>query len=287
MKKIFSLLLICNLFFITKIFAEEEKEINFSNDISLSAIVTEFLSDNFDNNDIFQTKFRETIKCYLEEKNYKKAYNNCKYIIKKDTNKERISTCKYLLSDMYFMGEYVKKDYNKSFSLLEEILKENDSSYILYSKVLYSMGYMLFFGKGVDIDFNRSISLMEESASLGNEEAITFLDNIERDNIDEYNLGEKIYGLPNLTLFSKKENNLIKTIQRLEVFQVLVHNIALANMGYFPDTIIVLIIGNNDDYFYDNQKVKTPPGKKIKQIGIYKYETKDGNFKTVPAVAIK
>ena len=68
---------------------------------------------------------------------------------------------------------------------------------------------------------------------------------------------------------------------------MLVHNIALVNMGYFPDRIVVLLIGNYDDYFYDDQKVKIPPRKKIKQIGVYKYESKGGMIKTVPAVAIK
>lgn len=286
MKKIILFFLIFNIFFITTIFAEDGENIEYSNNTPLSLIFAETLSNNFSYSDEFEKKYTEAIKYYFEG-NYKKAYNGLKYIIKKDTSKERISNCKWLMSNMYFEGEYVKEDRNKAFSLLEEIIKENDSSYILYSEVLYSMGDMLFFGKGVDIDFNESVSLMEEAASLGNEKAKIFLGIIEKDNITEYNLGEKLYGLPNLTLFSKKENNLIKTIQNLEVFQVLVHNIALVNMGYFPDRIVVLLIGNYDDYFYDDQKVKIPPGKKIKQIGVYKYESKGGMIKTVPAVAIK
>ena len=90
-----------------------------------------------------------------------------------------------------------------------------------------------------------------------------------------------------LTLFDKnKENNAILG-KELKVIQVLKNNIALATIEEGYSYIVVLLIGTQYDYFYDDQRIRVPSGKQIKQIGIYKYETKDGNFKTVSAVAIK
>ena len=285
MKKIFSLILIFNLFFITNVFAEETIDIEDNTNIPLSLIVADTLSNY--STDEFERKYRQAMEYIIDEEHYKEAYKLFKNIIKKDSNKERVNNSKYVLAKMYYFGLYVEKDYNKTFSLLDEILKDNDNSYSSYSDVLLLIGSMFFFGNGVDINFEKSISFIKESASLGNEAAITFLGKIEKENITEDNLGEKIYGLSNLTLFSKSENKLITTTNNLEIFQVLNHNIALAHMGYYPDRIVVLLIGDNDDYFYDGQKLKAPYGKKIKQIGIYKYESKGGMFKTVPAVAIK
>lgn len=285
MKKIFSFILIFNLFFITNVFAEETIDIEDNTNIPLSLIVADTLSNY--STDEFERKYRQAMEYIIDEEHYKEAYKLFKNIIKKDSNKERVNNSKYVLAKMYYLGLYVEKDYNKTFSLLDEILKDKDNSYSSYSDALFLIGSMYFFGNGIDIDFEKSISFIKESASLGNEVAIKFLDKIEKENIKEDNLGEKFYGLPNLILFSKGEKSSINISNNLEVFQVLADNIALAHMGYYTDRIVVLLVGNTDDYFYDDQKLKAPYGKKIKQIGIYKYESKGGMFKTVPAVAIK
>ena len=51
----------------------------------------------------------------------------------------------------------------------------------------------------------------------------------------------------------------------------------------------ILISGGckNGKSYYDDQIIKIPSGKCVKQIGVYKYQTKDGFEKTVPIVDIR
>lgn len=50
--------------------------------------------------------------------------------------------------------------------------------------------------------------------------------------------------------------------------------------------IIVMIIGNENDHFYDDHIIRITFDKKFHQIGTYKYQTKSEDFKTVPIVAL-
>ena len=49
----------------------------------------------------------------------------------------------------------------------------------------------------------------------------------------------------------------------------------------------MLLLGDDDDLYYDEQKINIPEGKSVKQVGIYQYTTKSGQLKTIPAVKIK
>lgn len=93
--------------------------------------------------------------------------------------------------------------------------------------------------------------------------------------------------LSGITLFPKKKNGDNITNEQLRVFQVLKPNIALVKAGSFPNEFLMLLIGEDDDLFYDNQKINIPEGKFAKQVGIYQYDSKGGEVKTVPAVKIK
>ena len=95
--------------------------------------------------------------------------------------------------------------------------------------------------------------------------------------------------LTGITLFPKKKNGdiIAKEKEVLKVFQVLKPNAALVKYGSFPNEILILLIGEDDDLYYDNQKIIVPEGKTAKQAGIYQYNTKSGELKTVPAVKIK
>ena len=93
-------------------------------------------------------------------------------------------------------------------------------------------------------------------------------------------------GLSGLTVFSK-EGECITSSGEVEVFQVIKPNMALAETGKYPDRIMVLLINYDDKSYYDDQKIEVPANKCAKQIGIYKYSTKIGIEKTVPAVVIK
>ncbi len=79
-----------------------------------------------------------------------------------------------------------------------------------------------------------------------------------------------------------------------EVLQVLDDNHALAYElkwepvleKYITTDLLVLLTNDNGEYYYDDQKVKVPKGKCVRQVGIYKYQSKSKNWKTVPIVKI-
>ena len=93
--------------------------------------------------------------------------------------------------------------------------------------------------------------------------------------------------LSGITLFPKKKEGEVITKEQLKVFQVLKPNTALVKSETFPNEILMLLIGEEDDLYYDNQKINMPKGKSAKQVGIYQYTTKSGELKTIPAVKIK
>ncbi len=95
--------------------------------------------------------------------------------------------------------------------------------------------------------------------------------------------------LTGITLFPKKKDGdiIAKEKEVLKVFQVLKPNAALVKTGSFPNEILMLLIGEDDDLYYDDQKIVVPQGKTAKQVGIYQYNAKSGELKTIPAVKIK
>ena len=95
-------------------------------------------------------------------------------------------------------------------------------------------------------------------------------------------------GFPGLTLFSEK-GECITTSGEIEVMQVLAPNVALAWTGeiLYSDRILVLLINYDDKSYYDEQKIKIPSGKCVRQIGTYRYTAKNETIKTVPAVVIE
>lgn len=70
--------------------------------------------------------------------------------------------------------------------------------------------------------------------------------------------------------------------------QVLAPNAALAWTGglFYSDRILVLLINYDDKSYYDEEKNKIPSDKCARQIGTYRYSTKNELVKTVPAVVI-
>lgn len=51
-------------------------------------------------------------------------------------------------------------------------------------------------------------------------------------------------------------------------------------------TIVLFLNNNNNTNYYDRQIITRPSGKHFKQIGIYRYITKQEIMKTVPVIAI-
>lgn len=76
-----------------------------------------------------------------------------------------------------------------------------------------------------------------------------------------------------------------------EVFQVLDSGDALARecKGILNTAtgMVVLFVTQDGKSYYDDQIIKVPSGKCVKQIGIYKYLTESGFEKTVPVVDIR
>jgi len=93
-------------------------------------------------------------------------------------------------------------------------------------------------------------------------------------------------GLVGLTVFPVK-GECITTKKRVEIFQVMKPNMALAETGDYPDRIMILLINYDNKSYYDDQKIAIPANKCARQIGTYQYTTKTGMDKTVPAVVVE
>lgn len=287
MKKIIPLLLIFSLLFSVNVFAEEDKEKKADYEEFYSVCLKYNGADDSKKSAEFKEQYNKAVKYFFEDKDYKKAYKIFKNTVKKDTDKQRVSNSKAVLFEMYLKGLYVGKDYDKAFSLGKEIIKENDSSYPLYPKVLVTIGEMAFTYTGSDMEFDEGVSLIKLAASLGNEEALKILAKIKAEGVTKDNLGEKIYGLKDLILFPKRENKIMRTVNLIEVMHVFLPNVVVAGMGYMPDGELVLFIGNPDDKFHERQNIRILPGEKIRQVGTFKLKLENGVTKDIPAVVIK
>ncbi|MDE5987679.1 MAG: hypothetical protein K2H16_10485 [Prevotella sp.] len=102
-------------------------------------------------------------------------------------------------------------------------------------------------------------------------------------------------GSSDVTLF-EQEGNTVST-NSFKVFQVIGSEGALAMetrpLGIGSEdlsvstNLVVFFLNKDGVSYYDDQIIKVPAGKCVKQIGIYKYLTKDEREKTVPIVDIR
>lgn len=86
-----------------------------------------------------------------------------------------------------------------------------------------------------------------------------------------------------------EEKGACVTKKPLRVFQALDDSYALAveKSSAWSD-LVVLLTNKDGKYYYDEEVVSIPAKKCAKQIGIYKYELRDGSgYKTVPVVVIE
>lgn len=90
-------------------------------------------------------------------------------------------------------------------------------------------------------------------------------------------------GIIGLKMFEEPGENM--DYSRFEVFQVLESGCALANADDTFDAT-VFIIPNEKQQFYDNQKIILKNEQCAQRVGTYKYSTKMGIERTVPAVKI-
>lgn len=90
-----------------------------------------------------------------------------------------------------------------------------------------------------------------------------------------------------IVIFDKPQQELKEKV--FDVFQVLPNGNALANSEPRIDSpsIVALFLANEKMPFYDAQRITVPSGKRIVQIGIYKYYTDKGIEKNVPVLEIR
>ena len=101
---------------------------------------------------------------------------------------------------------------------------------------------------------------------------------------------ETVNYIPGLNLFDQPGNEF--SAPSFEVMQVLASNVALAHSGeteYGRTTYygtLVLLIGDKNTHFYDDQIVEVKSGQIARHIGTYQYQTKMEMRKTVPIIKI-
>lgn len=97
----------------------------------------------------------------------------------------------------------------------------------------------------------------------------------------------------NITMFDQPGEVLEE--KAFEVFQVLAEDAALVS-GQTPEArraglniytgTTCLITNREGQLYYDDQKIKATAGKVFRQVGIFRYEAKNGDFKTIPIIML-
>lgn len=95
-----------------------------------------------------------------------------------------------------------------------------------------------------------------------------------------------------MTLFDEPGDCL--STKTFEVMQVVDNNHALAHEvewnavleSYMSTGLLVLLTNDNGEYYYDDQVIEVPKGMCMRQVGIYKYQTRMEIDKTVPIVKL-
>lgn len=114
--------------------------------------------------------------------------------------------------------------------------------------------------------------------------AILFAKNSEQgenSSIEEY---------PGITIFDQPADTL--EFSRFEVFQVLREGMALANckekqIGIIDFTGPVVLLIDENKYYYDDEIIDVPQGMQALHVGVYQYQTNQGVSKTVPVIIIR
>ena len=96
-------------------------------------------------------------------------------------------------------------------------------------------------------------------------------------------------GLLGATMFDKPgqavEDRAFKVMQVIDDNAALVTARSNAEYDWYHGTLYVMV-NSNGEFYYDDQKIKVPRGKVARQVGIYKYTAKSGDYKPVPVIRI-
>lgn len=101
-----------------------------------------------------------------------------------------------------------------------------------------------------------------------------------------------LYGDPGIALFDEPGG--VMALKSFRLFQCLPNGTALAHSSekakvqynwQYGDPVVFFLPEEGNSY-YDDQIITVPTGKVVRQVGIYRYETKDDFVKQVPIVKI-
>ncbi|MEE0883379.1 MAG: hypothetical protein U0L65_08175 [Bacteroidales bacterium] len=102
----------------------------------------------------------------------------------------------------------------------------------------------------------------------------------------------KTYATNDGMTYFEKPGKCIST-KEFEVIQVIGDGYALAreivdrtSLINIPSGLLVLVTNENGELYYDDQVIKVPEGKCMRQIGVYEYQTRMETTKTVPIVQV-
>ena len=93
----------------------------------------------------------------------------------------------------------------------------------------------------------------------------------------------------NITMFDAPGDIIEDT--NFKVFQVIADDAALARAqeDKYDDIYlgkVYLVVNNDGKYYYDDEIVKVKEGKVFRQVGIYRYPTRNEDVKTVPIIML-
>ncbi|MBQ5606327.1 MAG: hypothetical protein IIU87_03855 [Prevotella sp.] len=96
-------------------------------------------------------------------------------------------------------------------------------------------------------------------------------------------------GNDGLTWF--EEPGEVVDVKSYRVFQVIGDDAALVEGQTYENReiytgAVYLLINEEGKYYYDEEIIRVPDGKVVRQVGIYKYPTKSDFIKTVPIIEI-
>ncbi len=84
-----------------------------------------------------------------------------------------------------------------------------------------------------------------------------------------------------------ESTNCFEVIQVLDSGDALACEVKMEFSMYMPTNVAVLLLSEDGTSYYDNQIIEVPKGKSAKQIGTYKYLTRENFDKTIPIIVIK
>lgn len=93
----------------------------------------------------------------------------------------------------------------------------------------------------------------------------------------------------NITMFDEPGDIVEDT--NFKVFQVIADDAALvtAKQDKYDDIYlgkVYLVVNNDGKYYYDDEILKVKEGKVFRQVGIYRYPTRNEDVKTVPIIML-